>query len=159
MLYPQNGDRIVTIDSVTSLHPMYMQQLTATVTSVCSASYVRWRGTAHIHPPHAAAAERLATIDRYLLGRAHDGTYRRTVRQTDGQTDGQADERTPDRCITLLRILCGSASRDSNDQKAVTYHTFTYKMLHRYFIQTKVLNWNIRWNLVAISTHAYYIDG
>ena len=23
MLYPQNGDRIVTIDSVTSLHPMY----------------------------------------------------------------------------------------------------------------------------------------
>ena len=22
-LYPQNGDRIVTIDSVTSLHPMY----------------------------------------------------------------------------------------------------------------------------------------
>jgi len=24
MLYPQNGDRIVTIDSVTSLHPMYL---------------------------------------------------------------------------------------------------------------------------------------
>ena len=24
MLYPQNGDRIVTIDSVTSLHPVYM---------------------------------------------------------------------------------------------------------------------------------------
>ena len=23
MLYPQDGDRIVTIDSVTSLHPMY----------------------------------------------------------------------------------------------------------------------------------------
>ena len=23
MLYPQNGDRIVTIDSVTSIHPMY----------------------------------------------------------------------------------------------------------------------------------------
>ena len=23
VLYPQNGDRIVTIDSVTSLHPMY----------------------------------------------------------------------------------------------------------------------------------------
>ena len=23
MFYPQNGDRIVTIDSVTSLHPMY----------------------------------------------------------------------------------------------------------------------------------------
>ena len=23
MLYPQNGDRIVAIDSVTSLHPMY----------------------------------------------------------------------------------------------------------------------------------------
>jgi len=25
MLYPQNGDRIVTIDSVTSLHPMYIR--------------------------------------------------------------------------------------------------------------------------------------
>ena len=24
MLYPQNGDRIVTIDYVTSLHPMYI---------------------------------------------------------------------------------------------------------------------------------------
>ena len=24
MLYPQNGDRIVTIDSVTSLYPMYI---------------------------------------------------------------------------------------------------------------------------------------
>jgi len=27
MLYPQNGDRIVTIDSVTSLHPMYFARL------------------------------------------------------------------------------------------------------------------------------------
>jgi len=26
MLYPQNGDRIVTIDTVTSLHPMYMRR-------------------------------------------------------------------------------------------------------------------------------------
>jgi len=25
MLYPQNGDRIVAIDSVTSLHPMYVK--------------------------------------------------------------------------------------------------------------------------------------
>ena len=30
MLYPQNGDRILTVDSVTSLHPMY--RLTVTVT-------------------------------------------------------------------------------------------------------------------------------
>ena len=27
VLYPQNGDRIVTIDSVTSLHPMYRPTL------------------------------------------------------------------------------------------------------------------------------------
>ena len=27
MLYPQNGDRIVTIDSVTSLHPVYNASL------------------------------------------------------------------------------------------------------------------------------------
>jgi len=27
MLYPQNGDRIVTIDSVTLLHPVYMVQM------------------------------------------------------------------------------------------------------------------------------------
>jgi len=27
MLYPQNGDRIVTIDSVTSLHPVYFVRL------------------------------------------------------------------------------------------------------------------------------------
>jgi len=27
VLYPQNGDRIATIDSVTSLHPMYTQAL------------------------------------------------------------------------------------------------------------------------------------
>jgi len=26
MLYPQNGDRIVAIDSVTSLHPVYICQ-------------------------------------------------------------------------------------------------------------------------------------
>jgi len=26
MLYPQNGDRIVTIDSATSLHPMYVMR-------------------------------------------------------------------------------------------------------------------------------------
>jgi len=26
-LYPQNGDRLVTIDSVTSFHPMYMLKL------------------------------------------------------------------------------------------------------------------------------------
>jgi len=25
MLYPQNGDSVVTIDSVTSLHPMYIE--------------------------------------------------------------------------------------------------------------------------------------
>ena len=25
VLYPQNGDRIVTIDSVTSLHPVYTE--------------------------------------------------------------------------------------------------------------------------------------
>ena len=26
MLYPQNGDRIVAVDSVTSLHPVYKQE-------------------------------------------------------------------------------------------------------------------------------------
>jgi len=30
MLYPQNGDCIVAIDSVTSLHPVYAQQLKVT---------------------------------------------------------------------------------------------------------------------------------
>ena len=30
MLYPQNGDGFVTIDSVTSLHPMYTQLLALT---------------------------------------------------------------------------------------------------------------------------------
>jgi len=29
MLYPQNGDRIVAIDSVTSLHPVYKRKYTA----------------------------------------------------------------------------------------------------------------------------------
>ena len=27
MIYPQNGDRIVTIDSVTSIHPVYIRLL------------------------------------------------------------------------------------------------------------------------------------
>jgi len=31
MLYPQNGDRIVAIDSVTSLQAMYSQTLTLTL--------------------------------------------------------------------------------------------------------------------------------
>jgi len=29
VLYPQNGDRIVTIDAVTSLHPMYRRSTAA----------------------------------------------------------------------------------------------------------------------------------
>ena len=103
MLYPQNGDRIVTIDSVTSLRPMYMQQLTATVTSVCSASYVRWRGTAHIHPPHAAAAERLATIDRSPLpGPRWDiQTDSQTNRRTNGRTGRRTDARQMHRLCSV----------------------------------------------------------
>jgi len=31
MLYPQNGDRIVAIDSVTSLHPVYFENWNGTV--------------------------------------------------------------------------------------------------------------------------------
>ena len=29
MLYPQNGDRVVTIDSVTSVHPIYTSDIAA----------------------------------------------------------------------------------------------------------------------------------
>ena len=37
MLYPQNGDHVVTIDYVTSLHPVY------------SRSNVRWDGAQNVH--------------------------------------------------------------------------------------------------------------
>jgi len=91
-LYPQNGDRIVTTDSVTSFHPMYMQRLTKNPDGTCRSVISRsQRNTAA--ETHAGAGFR--STDASLLLRSW--CCSRTDRQTDGQTDGQ----TPDRCFTL----------------------------------------------------------
>ena len=60
MLYPQHGDRIVAIDYVTSLHPVYW-------------SISPPAGRSAANPPAAIAA-----VDRW---------DRQTDRQTDGRTD------------------------------------------------------------------------
>ena len=58
------------------------------ITSLCSATYVRWqRGTARIRPPHATAA----AIDRYLLPPGPQQQTRRTLLQWENGTDRRTD--------------------------------------------------------------------
>jgi len=45
MLYPQNGDRIVAIDSVTSLHPMYRVNGLETNCCLAVANWARYAAT------------------------------------------------------------------------------------------------------------------
>ena len=50
MLYPQNGDRIVTIDSVTSLHPVYSltNSIKASTETLYKLSIFRIRGITNV---------------------------------------------------------------------------------------------------------------
>ena len=104
MLYPQNGDRIVTTHSVTSFHPVYTRQKQVCVQLPPSADNVTLRAFA---AERRAALRRCfleaaAAVDRYCLPAGPTAATSRTLLQT-GQTDGQTDTvplRGP------CRILC-----------------------------------------------------
>jgi len=87
MLYPQNGDRIVTIHSVTSFHPVYTRQKQVRVQLPTSADNVTLLAFAALRRCFLAAA---AAVDRYCLPAGPTAATSRTLLQM-GQTDGRTD--------------------------------------------------------------------
>ena len=78
---------------------MKWNSMNKTLTSLCSASYVRWqRATARIHSPHAAL---LCAMQQSIDISCRLGPQQQRVcccKPMLGQTDRQTDGRTPDRC-------------------------------------------------------------
>jgi len=68
MFYPQNGDPIVTTDSVTSLHPMYRPTLTYSLTYLLKHDAVPLSPVAY--RPVAVAGPRMLSNSRPICSRA-----------------------------------------------------------------------------------------
>ena len=57
VLYPQNGDRIVTIDSVTSLHPIYLLHTSKPVLSAQCDAHTQITHVTHVRENDARSFE------------------------------------------------------------------------------------------------------